>query len=118
MDSKYNPTTALATRYSSPNSLPSGDPIMAQQLAADYLGALKDYMVEILEIQLGESHAKETPLQFILTVPAIWSDAAKEKTLQAAETAGLGQDAPILMISEPVRFPLHTVLDLSLKSCL
>jgi molecular chaperone DnaK (HSP70) len=88
---------------------------MAQKLAADYLGALKDRMVGILEIELGEPLAKETPLQFILTVPAIWSDAAKERTLQAAETAGLGQDAPILMISEPVRFHLRAVLDLILK---
>ena len=49
-----------------------------------------------------EVQVKETPLQFILTVPAVWSEVAKEKTLRAAETAGLGADAPILMISEPV----------------
>jgi len=102
LDSKYNPTTALSKRYPPPNSLPSGAQHKAQQLTADYLGALKRHLVDILQIQLGELQAKETPLQFILTVPAVWSDAAKERTLQAAETAGLGQSAPILMISEPV----------------
>ncbi|OBT44564.1 hypothetical protein VE00_05799 [Pseudogymnoascus sp. WSF 3629] len=101
LDSKYNPTTELSKRYPSPNSLPSGNQHMAQQLTADYLGALKKHLLDILQIQLGKHHAEETPLQFILTVPAVWSDAAKETTLQAAETAGLGQNAPILMISEP-----------------
>jgi molecular chaperone DnaK (HSP70) len=56
----------------------------------------------MLQIQLGELQAKETQLQFILTVPAIWREVAKEKTLTAAEDAGLGDDAPILMVSEPV----------------
>ncbi|KAH8587392.1 hypothetical protein B0O99DRAFT_641981 [Bisporella sp. PMI_857] len=101
LDSKYSPTTALSKRYPPPNSLPSGDQHKAQQLTADYLGALKRHLLGILQSQLGQHQAQETPLQFILTVPAVWSDAAKEKTLQAAETAGLGQNAPILMISEP-----------------
>ncbi|KAG4432939.1 hypothetical protein IFR05_011585 [Cadophora sp. M221] len=94
-------SSSLSKRYPPPNSLPSGDQHKAQQLTADYLGALKRHLLGILQNQLGEHQAKETPLQFILTVPAVWSDAAKEKTLQAAETAGLGQHAPILMISEP-----------------
>ncbi|KFY86902.1 hypothetical protein V500_07322 [Pseudogymnoascus sp. VKM F-4518 (FW-2643)] len=101
LDSKYNLATELSKRYPLPSSLPLGDQHMAQKLTADYLGALKKHLIDILQIQLGEHHAKETPLQFILTVPAVWSDAAKEATLQAAETAGLGQNAPILMISEP-----------------
>jgi molecular chaperone DnaK (HSP70) len=46
--------------------------------------------VDILEVQLNEHLPNETPLQFILTVPAVWSDAAKDKTLRAAEAAGLG----------------------------
>ena len=56
----------------------------------------------MLRMQLGEHQAKETPLQFILTVPAVWSEVAREKTLTAAENAGLGDNAPILMVSEPV----------------
>jgi hypothetical protein len=56
----------------------------------------------MLQLQLGELQAKTTPLQFILTVPAVWSEIAREKTLTAAEGAGLGDDAPILLVSEPV----------------
>jgi hypothetical protein len=63
---------------------------------------LKDHLVSILRAQLSGFQLKNIPLEFILTVPAVWSEAAKEKTLLAAEEAGLGDDAPIHMISEPV----------------
>lgn len=56
----------------------------------------------MLQEQLGEQRAKETPLQFILTVPAVWNEATRENTLTAAEDTGLGDNAPILMVSEPV----------------
>jgi hypothetical protein len=74
----------------------------AQQLTTDYLAALKRHLMYMLQLQLGELQAKTIPLQFILTVPAVWSEIAKEKTLTAAEGAGLGDDAPILLVSEPV----------------
>lgn len=44
----------------------------------------------------------KTKLQFILTVPALWSEAAQEKTLLAAKNAGLEANMPVLMVSEPV----------------
>jgi molecular chaperone DnaK (HSP70) len=74
----------------------------AQQLTTDYLAGLKRHLTHMLQLQLGELQAKTTPLQFILTVPAVWSEIAREKTLTAAEGAGLGDDAPILLVSEPV----------------
>ncbi|KAF4628841.1 hypothetical protein G7Y89_g9311 [Cudoniella acicularis] len=101
LESTYKPSTALSNRYPHPNNLPPNIHHNTQQLTADYLGAIKKHLTYILQMQLGELQAKETPLQFILTVPAVWSEVAKEKTLAAAETAGLGDDAPILMVSEP-----------------
>jgi hypothetical protein len=98
----YNPSTALSKRYPHPNNLPPNIHHTAQQLTTDYLGALKKHLLYNLQIQLGVHQAKETPLQFILTVPAVWSEVAKEKTLKAAEEAGFGENAPILMVSEPV----------------
>lgn len=75
-----------------------------QKLIVDYLGALKQHVVNLLQLQLGERLVRDVSFHFILTVPAVWSDAAKDKTLKAAEVAGLGENAPILMISEPVSF--------------
>jgi molecular chaperone DnaK (HSP70) len=73
----------------------------AQQLTTDYLAGLKSHLMHMLKLQLGKLQ-ETTPLQFILTVPAVWSEIAREKTLTAAEGAGFGNDAPILLVSEPV----------------
>jgi hypothetical protein len=101
LHSTYDPT-ALFKRYPHLNNLSSNFHHNAEKLTADYLGALKKHLLYNLQIQLGVHQAKETSLQFILTVPALWSEVAKEKTLKAAEEAGFGQDAPILVVSEPV----------------
>lgn len=42
---------------------------------------------------------KITKIDFVLTVPAVWSDTAKDATLRAAKNAGMGPN--LHMISEP-----------------
>lgn len=59
----------------------------------------------ILEQKLGASVLRTTLIQFVLTVPAIWTDSAKQKTLKACEKAGLTTKEPITLVSEPVRIP-------------
>jgi molecular chaperone DnaK (HSP70) len=55
-----------------------------------------------LEQKVGKSILSTIPLEFCLTVPAIWSEVAKEKTLKACQKAGLKSAAEILLVSEPV----------------
>lgn len=55
-----------------------------------------------LEQKVGASILRTIPLEFCLTVPAIWSEIAKEKTLKACQKAGLKSKAEILLVSEPV----------------
>lgn len=50
-----------------------------------------------------------TTVQFVLTVPAVWSDSAKHATLQAAEKAGMGNRHELKMISEPEAAALYTL---------
>jgi len=45
----------------------------------------------------------------VLTVPAVWSDAAKVATLQAAERAGMGSRYDMQMISEPEAATLYAL---------
>ncbi|RMY77204.1 hypothetical protein D0862_13600 [Hortaea werneckii] len=66
---------------------------------AEYLKALFDHTKEVLKRHYGELFVSQTPLQVVLTVPAVWSDAAQEATLSAAKDAGMGDN--ITMISEP-----------------
>lgn len=66
---------------------------------AEYLKALFDHTKEALKRRYGEYFVSKTPLQVVLTVPAVWSDKAQEATLSAAKDAGIGDQ--ITMISEP-----------------
>lgn len=42
-----------------------------------------------------------TPIEYILTVPAVWSDKAKSDTIFCASQAGFGDMQKIRLITEP-----------------
>jgi molecular chaperone DnaK (HSP70) len=74
------------------------------KLVTDYLSALGDHLMYTLREKLGEGVVKNTALEFVVTVPAIWSDLAKDKTKQACQRAvgNLSKaNPPIHLISEP-----------------
>lgn len=50
-----------------------------------------------------------TKVQFVLTVPAVWSDSAKDATLKAAEKAGMGNRHDLKLISEPEAAAVYTL---------
>lgn len=54
-----------------------------------------------LEQKLGAAILRTVPLSFCLTVPAIWSELAKEKTLKACKNAGITSESDIMIVSEP-----------------
>ncbi|KAK6341567.1 hypothetical protein TWF696_008639 [Orbilia brochopaga] len=77
----------------------------AFQLCFDYLDQLYMHIMDnILEKRMPDILAS-TPIEFIFTVPAIWSHKAQEATRAAAVKAGFGSSGrPIdtmTMISEP-----------------
>lgn len=53
----------------------------------DYLSAIGEHLRYTLREKLGEGVMRNTPLEFVVTVPAIWSDLAKQKTIQACQNA-------------------------------
>ena len=73
------------------------------QLVTDYISALGDHLTYTLQEKLGQQVVKTTPLEFVVTVPAIWSDLAKDKTRKACQNAAALQagKAPIHLVSEP-----------------
>jgi hypothetical protein len=60
------------------------------------------HLIYSLEQKLGTGFLRTTPIELCLTVPAIWSEIAKEKTLKASQKAGLNPASEILLVSEPV----------------
>jgi len=76
---------------------------------SDYLTQIHNHTMYTLTRRYGESFMASTKVDFVLTCPAVWSDAAKNKTLQAAERAGMGAKSQIQMISEPEAAAVYTL---------
>lgn len=76
---------------------------------SDYLTQIRAHTVATLTRRYGESFMASTKVQFVLTCSAVWSDAAKNTTLVAAERAGMGRRDEIQMISEPEAAAVYTL---------
>ncbi|KAK9417518.1 hypothetical protein AB5N19_00747 [Seiridium cardinale] len=76
---------------------------------SDYLTQIYKHTMDTLTRRYGESFMASTKVDFVLTCPAVWSDAAKNTTLQAAERAGMGAKSDIQMISEPEAAAVYTL---------
>jgi len=90
----------------------------AVQAAADYLVNLKEHVLEQVEQRFGDELFATTKVEFVLTVPAVWSDAAKDATMKAAELAGMNENDNLSMITEPeaaALYALKTVSGVSTK---
>ena len=76
---------------------------------SDFLTKIYQHTIETLTRRYGESFMSTTKVDFVLTVPAVWSDAAKNATLQAAERAGMGSRHELKLISEPEAAAVYTL---------
>ncbi|KAI5843800.1 hypothetical protein DFP73DRAFT_550321 [Morchella snyderi] len=79
-------------------------------VVADYLTCLRKHVLHCIQKTYGKAFIDATPIDYILTVPAIWSDNAKGLTLQAAETAGFGERTTLQLVSEPDAAAAWTLL--------
>lgn len=82
---------------------PNRDGETPLQLTRIYLSCLHDHFISILEKKLSRSVVQSMPMDFVVTVPAIWSNTAKQATERAAAMAGFCGNRRIHLISEPVR---------------
>jgi hypothetical protein len=73
-----------------------------ETLVTDYISALGEHLMHTLRQKLGDPVVKNAEMEFVVTVPAIWSDLAKERTRRACQLARhLPSSRPIHMVSEP-----------------
>ena len=87
----------------------------AADVVTDYLYEVNKFMLAELEKTLSPEVVKVTPFEFWFTVPAIWSDYAKELTRRAAFEAGFGKRPgdQIFMIPEPEAASIATLKSLT-----
>jgi molecular chaperone DnaK (HSP70) len=79
------------------------------EAVSDYLTQIHKHTMDTLTKRYGETFMSMTKVQFVLTVPAVWSDAAKDATLKAAEKAGMGDKGDLKLISEPEAAAVYTL---------
>ena len=89
----------LSLKYPSARSIPLGAEKSASDLTTDFLRELHGHIMRTLRSKLGNGVVNSTPIRYTITVPAIWSDSAKDLTLKCARDAGIGTDTTLL--SEP-----------------
>ncbi|KAJ5342784.1 hypothetical protein N7541_011908 [Penicillium brevicompactum] len=77
------------------------------QASGDYLGKIVAHAREILLRRFGAA-LEAMDLQYILTVPAVWSDKAKDFTRQAAYAAGI-DSSELTLLSEPEAAAVYTI---------
>ena len=88
-------------------ALPAG--MTAADVVQDYLAGLYKHIMTTLSRRFDKGIVQSTRIDFVLTVPAIWSDAAKQKMRKAAATAGMGNEHQLILLSEPESAALYTL---------
>ncbi|KAH0387590.1 actin-like ATPase domain-containing protein, partial [Aureobasidium melanogenum] len=88
--------------------------VSTEQAVSDYMSLVFKQAKDAMILKFGEDMVSNTQIKIVLTVPAVWSDAAKDATLRAAERAGLGTN--ICMISEPEAAAAYAIDDVNKKN--
>jgi len=79
----------------------------AVDYAGDYLRAVREYVLNtVLPRQLGTEILRNENISYALTVPAIWTDNAKDLTKRAAGLAGIPMEN-LVIITEPEAAALY-----------
>ncbi|KAI1082486.1 hypothetical protein F5B20DRAFT_569141 [Whalleya microplaca] len=72
------------------------------QKITDYLSGLFEHFMHVMRQKIGLTSLSSIPLQFVLTVPAIWSDRAKQRTVEAFQRiSNLPSGYSTTLLSEP-----------------
>lgn len=85
------------------------------EIIADFLAQFKAHSMKNLDEKYGKELWRTLPITLVVTVPAVWSDVAKHRTMQAIEKADFNSlefkqlTLPILVTTEPEAAALHTI---------
>ncbi|KAH8127859.1 hypothetical protein LI328DRAFT_154282 [Trichoderma asperelloides] len=85
------------------------------RITADFIGAIHNHAIEEISKKFPRDYVQLCRKEYIFSVPAVWSDAAKYATLKAAQLAGL---TSVQLIKEPEAAVLWITkkLNIALKS--
>ncbi|MCJ1470578.1 hypothetical protein MMC07_009224 [Pseudocyphellaria aurata] len=102
-------TSDLPRLYPDFRAAPPHYNVPVEKMVTDYLTALREHAERVLCHKLPEGALFSSPLEFVITVPAVWSNAAQSKTRACAEKAGMGLGSGLHIISEPEAAAMYTL---------
>ncbi|KAG6024262.1 hypothetical protein E4U40_003410 [Claviceps sp. LM458 group G5] len=79
------------------------------EVAADFIQAIYEHALQDIAKTIPKAYMDMCDKEFVLSVPAVWSDAAKNATLKAAELAGI---KPVTIVKEPEAAALYVIKSL------
>ena len=89
-------------------TLPQGMDVT--DVACDYLKLLHEHVMTTISRRSGSAIMQNARFDYVLTVPAIWSDLAKNRTRIAATKAGLGgENSNLELLSEPESAAIYSL---------
>lgn len=83
-----------------------------QEVATDFLLQMHTVVVKedsLMRKRYGDINVWNSEINWVLTVPAIWSDAAKDLTRQAAINSGMGHN--LMLVTEPEAAAVYTLTE-------
>lgn len=80
--------------------------------ASDYLSQVYKHVMQKAKDRYSPTVVNNATINFVLTVPAVWSDAAKNATLMAAKNAGITHNVSTLSgrLDSFFRLPRHCAI--------
>lgn len=84
--------------------------IKAEKVAEDFLCSVRKTVLADISKAYDAQFVKNSKVEYVITIPAIWSDAAKALMVKAAENAGYGQHRKNFnLVSEPEAAAAYTL---------
>jgi hypothetical protein len=102
--------TTNSTAFSPPKKTPAHETALTLQdleiapvtVVSDFLRLVRDVTKKSIDATYGAAFVRGSKMEYVLTIPAIWSDSAKARMVEAAESAGFGSHrTDFNLIGEP-----------------
>ena len=105
--------SSLASRYPGTRQLPlrlsSRGEITPEKLTTQYLEALCDHVEYMVRRIVLDSVFRSTQREYVISVPAVWTEKARDLTAKCAVNAGMGSRDKLHIVSEPEAAAIYAI---------
>ena len=105
--------SSLARKYPGNKQLPiqlsSSGKFTPQKLTTDYLKAFRNHAESMLLRTVLKPVLQRTPREYVITVPAVWTEKARDLTAKCAVDAGMGSEDKLHIVSEPEAAAMYAI---------